>query len=58
MPGQLGNAVISGHRTTWGAPFNRIDELEPGDQITVETMIGTHTYEVVSSEVVWPSEAG
>jgi sortase A len=57
IPGQLGNAVISGHRTTWGAPFNRIDELEPGDQITVETMIGTHTYEVVSSEVVWPSES-
>jgi len=57
IPGQLGNAVISGHRTTWGAPFNRIDELEPGDQIMVETMIGTHTYEVVSSEVVWPSES-
>jgi sortase A len=57
IPGQLGNAVISGHRTTWGAPFNRIDELEPGDQITVETMIGTHTYEVVSSEVVWPNES-
>ena len=56
VPGQNGNAVISGHRTTWGAPFNRIDELEPGDQIIVETIIGTHTYEVVNSGVVWPSE--
>lgn len=56
IPGQIGNAVISGHRTTWGAPFNRLDELEPGDQIIVETLIGTHTYEVVSLKTVWPSE--
>ena len=29
-PGQEGNAAIAGHRTTYGAPFNRIDELEAG----------------------------
>lgn len=34
-PGEAGNSVISGHRTTYGAPFNRIDELAPGDQIIV-----------------------
>ena len=56
IPGQAGNAVISGHRTTWGAPFNRLDELEPGDEITVETIIGTHTFEIVSVRTVWPSE--
>ncbi len=56
IPGQIGNAVISGHRTTWGAPFNRLDELQPGDQILVETLIGTHTYEVVGLKTVWPSE--
>ena len=55
MPGQYGNSVISGHRTTYGAPFNRLDELDPGDRITVETLIGTHTYEVVSSEIVGPT---
>ncbi|MEX2323759.1 MAG: sortase [Acidimicrobiia bacterium] len=55
MPGQYGNSVISGHRTTYGGPFNRIDELDPGDRITVETLIGTHTYEVVSSEIVGPT---
>ena len=27
LPGQLGNAAIAGHRTTYGAPFNRLDEL-------------------------------
>jgi sortase A len=27
---------IAGHRTTHGGPFRRIDELEPGDEITYE----------------------
>src|SRR6476469_9687378 len=35
LPGQAGNAAVAGHRTTYKAPFNRIDELEPGDQITI-----------------------
>src|SRR5690606_38003586 len=33
--GEPGNAAIAGHRTTYGAPFNRIDELKTGDRITV-----------------------
>jgi sortase A len=47
LPGQPGNAAIAGHRTTYAAPFNRIDELVPGNQITVTTLQGTFTYEVV-----------
>jgi sortase A len=47
MPGQRGNAAIAGHRTTYGAPFNRIDELEPGDEILVATPQGDFTYKVV-----------
>ena len=35
MPGRSGNSVVSGHRNTNTQPFKRIDELEPGDQITV-----------------------
>lgn len=50
MPGMAGNASIAGHRTTWGAPFNRIDELEPGDEITVRTIQGTFTYRVITQE--------
>ena len=46
MPGQPGNAAIAGHRTTYGAPFNRLDELAPGDPITVTTVQGTFTYVV------------
>jgi sortase A len=45
MPGQVGNTVISGHRTTNGAPFYNLDRLERGDTISIETVIGTHTYE-------------
>lgn len=46
LPGQPGNAAIAGHRTTYGAPFNRLDELSAGDPIIVETAIGTHVYVV------------
>lgn len=47
FPGQAGNAAIAGHRTTWAAPFNRIDELEPGDPIEIQTLQGTFHYEVM-----------
>jgi sortase A len=44
LPGQLGNAAIAGHRTTYGAPFNRLDELSPGDPIEVTTLQGSYRY--------------
>lgn len=47
LPGQAGNAGIAGHRTTYGAPFNRIDELVPGDEITIVTPQGEFVYEVI-----------
>lgn len=56
IPGQPGNAVISGHRTTWGAPFNELDELEPGDRIFWDSaVIGTHTYVVREVIIVEPT---
>lgn len=55
LPGQPGNAVVSGHRTTYGAPFFDLDQLEPGDEILVETALGTHTYVVRSSFIVAPT---
>ncbi len=54
-PGQLGNTVISGHRTTYGAPFNRIDELAAGDAIVVETGTAFLTYKVERLTVVKPT---
>lgn len=56
LPGQPGNAVVSGHRTTYGAPFFDLDLLEPGDEITVETAIGRHTYVVRESIIVAPTD--
>ena len=56
LPGQPGNAVISGHRTTYGRPFFDFDLLEPGDLIEVETAIGLHTYVVRSSIIVEPTD--
>ncbi|MCU1345575.1 MAG: peptidase family protein [Acidimicrobiia bacterium] len=46
LPGQQGNAAIAGHRTTFGAPFGRVDELKPGDDIEVSTRTGTYHYRV------------
>lgn len=52
LPGQPGNAVISGHRTTHGAPFFDLDRLQPGDVIAVETAIGVHEYTVRDTIIV------
>jgi sortase A len=56
LPGQPGNAVISGHRTTYGAPFFNLDKLEAGDQIIVTTALGDSTYEVREKLIVRPTD--
>jgi len=53
-PGELGNMVISGHRTTYDAPFNRNGELARGDQILIDTATETFTYRVTGHTVVRP----
>ncbi|WP_063822620.1 MULTISPECIES: class E sortase [Frankia] len=55
MPGQLGNFVVSGHRTTYGKPFSRLDELKVGDPLVVEVRDRYYTYRVTGSEVVTPN---
>ena len=57
LPGSAGNAAIAGHRTTYGAPFSRLDELAPGDPVLVSTRVGTARYEVAGSQVVHPSRS-
>ena len=54
-PGELGNVVFSGHRTTYGAPFARLDELRPGDAVVVETRDGWFTYTVRGTQIVAPT---
>ena len=47
LPGEVGNVAIAGHRTTFGRPLNRMDELGPGDVVTLETPVGVYTYKAV-----------
>jgi len=47
LPGQVGNVAIAGHRTTYGRPFNRLDELDEGDTIWLVTPVGDHEYRIV-----------
>lgn len=57
MPGDKGNFCVAGHRSyTYNQYFNRLDELEKGDKITVTTMTGEFQYEVYESKVVEPEE--
>ncbi len=48
MPGQAGNVAIAGHRTTHGAPFNRLAELDPGDPIYLTTVAGQRLTYIVA----------
>ena len=57
LPGELGNVAIAGHRTTYGRPFARIDELVKGDKIVLTTPVGKYTYEVLGRPfVVTPTD--
>ena len=55
-PGEKGRVVISGHRTTYKAPFLHVDELTRGDRILVDTKWGDFTYEVTEQESVLPDD--
>src|SRR4051794_2622311 len=55
LPGVVGNMVVSGHRTTYGAPFNRVDELSVGDAIVLETRDTWFTYRMIRQQIVRPS---
>ena len=54
MPGEAGNSAIAGHRTTYGAPFYDLSNLEVGDPIMVITGVGEFRYEVIESLIVSP----
>ena len=55
--GTIGNAVVAGHRShSFGTYFNRLDEVEVGDEIQVTTAGQTYTYEVYEVLVVEPDD--
>ena len=56
MPGDIGNFVVSGHRTTYLAPFNGLGDLQVGDAIVIETRDTWYTYRVTGAETVLPTD--
>jgi sortase A len=57
LPGEVGNAAIAGHRTTYAAPFYNLNQLQIGDPIVVQTLAGTFHYAVSESTIVAPSDS-
>lgn len=49
LPGEEGNVGIAGHRTTFGRPFNHLDEVRPGDEVILETPFHVYHYVAVRS---------
>ena len=57
LPGERGNAVIAGHRTTYSRPFHDLDLLQPGDPVVFRLKTGeVHTY-AVRDVIVVPEAA-
>lgn len=58
LPGDPGNAAISGHRTIGGRPayFYRLDELAPGDLIHIHREGKTYTFAVERSFLTVPTD--
>ena len=54
MPGEVGNAVIAGHRVSHHADFRHLDDLVAGDDVIMTTSSGRFVYKVLSSEIVKP----
>jgi sortase A len=55
LPGARGTVAIAGHRTTYGAPFRRLDKLRSGDRISLAMPYGRFDYEVERRRFVPPT---
>ena len=55
LPGARGTVAIAGHRSTYGAPFRDVDELERGDRIALRMPYGLFTYRVERTRIVDPT---
>jgi sortase A len=56
LPGQPGTVAIAGHRTTYLAPFRKINEIKDGDEIRLEMPYAAFTYVVEKHEIVDPGD--
>lgn len=56
MPGEVGNVVVAGHRTTYTKPFWSLNELVPGDEL-IFTIDGERiVYRLDRIEIVHPND--
>lgn len=58
LPGQGRTIGIAGHRTTYLAPFRRIDAIDVGDEVELDMPYGKFTYRVTKTDVVDPTDVG
>lgn len=56
LPGEGELIYIAGHRTTYGAPFSRIDRLRRGDAVFLELPYGTFQYRITGHRIVKATE--
>ena len=54
LPGEVGNVVVAGHRTSHSKPFRHLDDLAPGDEVIFNMPYGRFVYKVTSTEIVTP----
>ncbi len=57
LPGLYGTVGLAGHRTTYGAPFRRVDELSAGSRIVLRMPYGRFTYKVTGTRITTPADA-
>lgn len=55
LPGLPGTVGVAGHRTTYLAPFNKLDKLRKGDEVRLEMPYATVTYRVERTQIVKPT---
>ncbi|MFI9616515.1 class E sortase [Streptomyces sp. NPDC052023] len=49
LPGQQGNVALAAHRNTHGEPFRHLDDVRPGDMVTLSTANGDFQYRIESA---------
>lgn len=55
--GAMGNAGLSGHRTTHGKPLREVHHLQDGDALVVESEDAWLVYRVVDRDIVKPHQS-
>ena len=56
FPGEGGTVGIAGHRTTYGAPFRKLDKLKDGQHIRLEMPYAKLEYKIEKTLIVNPDD--